>query len=144
MVASYRIKEGLHRRAVVLFLATMHKFCSPTTIFILLTVSLHGTPAVAQPCLPDGDVDQNGNLTPGDVLLAFQEFLEIVDPPLNACQQERGRSPWTAVFPLMRCASSEPSWACRRVSTDAPSRWNKREGIRCRVWTIVRNPWLQR
>ena len=53
---------------------------------LLLIVSLHITLAAAQLCPPDGDVNQDGNLTPADALLAFQQFLALIE--LDACQQD--------------------------------------------------------
>ena len=48
-----------------------------------------GLPALAasQTCLPNGDINQDGNITASDALLAFQHALGIADPPLNSCQQ---------------------------------------------------------
>jgi hypothetical protein len=40
-------------------------------------------------CLPDGDVNQNGQITPADALLAFEHFLGVAEPPLDSCQQAR-------------------------------------------------------
>lgn len=45
-------------------------------------------------CVPfvrnhDGDVNQDGILTPRDALLAFKHFLGLADPPLDACQLDR-------------------------------------------------------
>ncbi len=58
-------------------------------VLIFTALSLHVTPAVAQPCQHDGDVNQDDTITPADALLAFQHFLGIADPPLDACQQDR-------------------------------------------------------
>ncbi len=58
-------------------------------LLILTALSLPVTSAVAQPCPHDGDVNQDGAITPADALLAFQHFLSIADPPLDACQQDR-------------------------------------------------------
>ena len=57
--------------------------------WLLLTMSLWSHLAVAQTCLHDGDVNQDGTITPGDALLVFQHFLEIATPPLDTCQQDR-------------------------------------------------------
>ncbi len=58
-------------------------------LLILMVVSLPVTSAVAQSCPHDGDVNQDDTITPADALLAFQHFLGIADPPLDACQQDR-------------------------------------------------------
>ncbi len=58
-------------------------------LLILTALSLPVKPAVAQPCPHDGDVNQDDTITPADALLAFQHFLSIADPSLNACQQDR-------------------------------------------------------
>ncbi len=57
------------------------------TLFFLMVLSLRITPATAQPCPHDGDVNQDEMITPADALLAFQFFLELVE--LDACQQDR-------------------------------------------------------
>ncbi len=56
-------------------------------LLILTALSLPVTPAVAQLCPHDGDVNQDHTITPADALLAFQVFLELVE--LDACQQDR-------------------------------------------------------
>ncbi len=58
-------------------------------VLIFTALGLPVTPAVAQPCPHDGDVNQDGMITPADALLAFQHFLSLADPPLDACQQDR-------------------------------------------------------
>jgi hypothetical protein len=40
-------------------------------------------------CPHNGDVNQDGRLTPADALLAFQHFLGIAVPSLTDCQQDR-------------------------------------------------------
>jgi PKD repeat protein len=40
-------------------------------------------------CPHDGDVNQDGRLTPNDARLAFQDFLSMGVSPLDACQLER-------------------------------------------------------
>jgi len=59
------------------------------TLLLLMVLSLRITPATAQPCPHDGDVNQDEMRTPADALLTFQHFLGLVDPPLDACQQDR-------------------------------------------------------
>ncbi len=59
------------------------------TLLLLMVLSLRITPATAQPCPHDGDVNQDDTITPADALLAFQHFLGIAAPPLDACQQDR-------------------------------------------------------
>jgi hypothetical protein len=39
---------------------------------------------VSAQCLHDGDVNQDNSITPADALLAFQQFLGLADPPLDA------------------------------------------------------------
>ncbi len=65
---------------------TSHRW-SLVILLILTALSLPVKPAVAQPCPHDGDVNQDGVITPADALLAFQHFLEIADPTLDECQQ---------------------------------------------------------
>lgn len=54
-------------------------------LLVALTVCLPAL-AISQTCLPNGDINQDGNITASDALLAFQHALGIVDPPLNSCQ----------------------------------------------------------
>ena len=42
-------------------------------------------PTMAQPCLPDGDVNQDGRITPTDGLLAFRHFLRMTESLLDTC-----------------------------------------------------------
>jgi YVTN family beta-propeller protein len=58
--------------------------------FVLLAASLHPTPAHAQVCRNDGDVNQDGRVTPVDALLAFQHVLGLTS--LGACQQEQANA----------------------------------------------------
>jgi hypothetical protein len=53
----------------------------------LIALPLHITPVRAQSCPHDGDVNQDGSLTPTDALLTFRHFLGLAEPPLNTCQQ---------------------------------------------------------
>ena len=50
-----------------------------------LTVCLPAS-TISQTCLSNGDINQDGNITASDALLAFQHALGIADPPLNDCQ----------------------------------------------------------
>ena len=54
-------------------------------LLVALIVVLPGS-AISQTCLPNGDINQDGNITASDALLAFQHALGIADPPLNSCQ----------------------------------------------------------
>ena len=47
--------------------------------------ALYGSPAAT--CVPDGDVNQDGNVTPTDALLALRDSLGLLSPPLDACEQ---------------------------------------------------------
>lgn len=58
-------------------------------VLICMTVNLPVMSAEAHECPHDGDVNGDGNLTPGDALLAFQHFLGTANPPLDTCQQDR-------------------------------------------------------
>lgn len=51
---------------------------APATVTV--TIRAHG-------CLRDGDVNQDGQVTPGDALLAFRAFLNLAS--LDTCQQMR-------------------------------------------------------
>ena len=53
---------------------------------VVLAVYLFAPLAVSQTCLPNGDINQDGNITSSDALLAFQHALGVADPPLNSCQ----------------------------------------------------------
>ena len=55
-------------------------------LLVVLAVYLPASPAVSQTCLPNGDINQDGNITASDALLAFQHALGVADPPLNSCQ----------------------------------------------------------
>ena len=55
-------------------------------LLVALAVYLPASPAVSQTCLPNGDINQDGNITASDALLAFQHALGVADPPLNSCQ----------------------------------------------------------
>lgn len=55
-------------------------------ILLVILIVYLPTSAVSQTCLPNGDVNQDGNITASDALLAFQHALGIADPPLNSCQ----------------------------------------------------------
>jgi serine protease len=46
-------------------------------------------PAAAQPCLVDGNVNDDAVVTPVDALRVFQHVMGMAIPPLTACQQER-------------------------------------------------------
>jgi hypothetical protein len=50
--------------------------------------AIYGAPTEDCPP-PDGDVNQDGRLTPGDARLAFQAFLGTANPPLTNCQRQR-------------------------------------------------------
>jgi hypothetical protein len=55
----------------------------------LLIMVIRMTTVTAQTCPHDGDVNQDGTITPADALLAFQHFLGIAAPPLDTCQHDR-------------------------------------------------------
>ena len=62
--------------------------CRSVTSLMLLVLIVMGLPALSgaqQSCQPNGDVDQNGNVTAADALLAFQQALSLTQ--LSACQQ---------------------------------------------------------
>ena len=54
-------------------------------IFALIFVVLPGLADDQQPCQPDGDINQDGEVTAADALLAFQQTFSLVE--LNTCQQ---------------------------------------------------------
>ena len=56
-------------------------------LYIIVIVYIYYSVANAQVCPHDGDVNQDGNLTPGDALQAFQHFLGRATPALDDCQQ---------------------------------------------------------
>ncbi len=87
-------------------------------LFLALVIALQSLPATAQTCQPDGDVNQNGGITPADALLAFQHFLGLI--VLDACQQDRANvldSETTGITPTDACVSSGRFSAYRPVST---------------------------
>jgi hypothetical protein len=55
----------------------------------LLLLILHVVPVMAQTCQPNGDINDDGMITPADALLAFRHFLAIAEPPLTDCHQAR-------------------------------------------------------
>lgn len=61
----------------------------PETDKSTLTVTLTGTAVYHPDCLPDMDVNQDGNVTPADALIVFQGFLGVTDSPLTRCQLAR-------------------------------------------------------
>lgn len=58
-----------------------------TLLCFCLCLGLYSTPATAQPCAPDGDVNLDNRLTMEDAALAFQHALGRASPVLTACQQ---------------------------------------------------------
>lgn len=58
-------------------------------IVALLVVCSSMLPATAQICPRDGNTDQVDGLTLRDVVLTFQHYLGIAEPPLDACAQQR-------------------------------------------------------
>ena len=54
----------------------------------VMMVGWSATTGEPQSCPHDSDANQDGRLTPADALLAFQQFLGIAAPPLDACQQD--------------------------------------------------------
>ena len=69
------------------FVLAQRTACRSFTFLVLLALMFMGLPALSgaqQDCLPDGDVDQNGNVTAADALLAFQQALGLAQ--LDACQ----------------------------------------------------------
>lgn len=55
----------------------------------LIILGLSLSPAVAQTCHPDGDLNGDSQVTPADALRTFRHFLGIANPPLPACERVR-------------------------------------------------------
>lgn len=58
-------------------------------LVLLMAWSPWLNPATAQVCPHDGDVNEDGELTPGDALMAFLHFLEVGEPLSSPCQLDR-------------------------------------------------------
>lgn len=58
-----------------------------TLLLFLFAMSPGLSSTTVQTCPADGDVNQDGNLTPADALMIFRAFLGIANPPLDTCQQ---------------------------------------------------------
>jgi hypothetical protein len=67
-------------------------------------------------CLPDGDVNQDGPLTPADALLAFHTFWTSSTSPWIPASRPTPMytTRWAVTSPpATHCASSGSSWGCR-------------------------------
>lgn len=58
-------------------------------LLLMVFLPLGMTPVAAQPCLDDGDVNEDGAMTPLDAALVLQHFVGITDPPLATCQRQQ-------------------------------------------------------
>ena len=56
----------------------------PVSLLVLILMGLPALSGAQQTCQPNGDVNQDGNVTAADALLAFQRALSLV--PLDDCQ----------------------------------------------------------
>ena len=68
----------------VLAQRTAYRTVTSILLLVLIVIGLPALSGAQQTCLPDGDVDRNGNVTAADALLAFQQALDLTQ--LNACQ----------------------------------------------------------